>query len=152
MEKIHDHGRVETRRYTLISARDPVLFQLRWPGLKGIGLLEVTRTTNHQVERSKRYFLTSHSYDEIDTFVSAVRKHWSIEIALHWSLDLSFREDLNQTHIGHAARNLATVRRIALNLLRQEKGSKQGVSCRRKKAGWDNGYLLELLKICSKPD
>ena len=39
VEKVHGHGRVETRRYTLISARDPLLFKLRWPGFNGIGML-----------------------------------------------------------------------------------------------------------------
>lgn len=75
VEKLHEHGRIETRRYTFVSARDPQLFQLRWPGLKGIGMLETTRTTNNQVERSKRYFLTSLAYEDIDQFVNAVRKH-----------------------------------------------------------------------------
>lgn len=145
VEKLHEHGRVETRRYTLVSARDPQVFQLRWPGLKGIGMLETTRTTNNQVERSKRYFLTSLAYEDIDQFVDAVRKHWTIEIGLHWSLDVSFREDHNQTHVGHSAKNLAVIRRVALNLLKQEKTNKRGMSCRRKVAGWDNKYLLKVL-------
>ena len=78
VEKVHDHGRTETRRYTLISARDPLMFQVRWPGMKGIGMLEVTRTTNNEVEKSKRFFITSLDED-IDGFMRAVRKHWSIE-------------------------------------------------------------------------
>jgi predicted transposase YbfD/YdcC len=145
VEKLHEHGRAETRRYTLVSARDPEVFQLRWPGLKGIGMLETTRTTNNQVERSKRYFLTSLAYEDIDQFMDAVRKHWTIEIGLHWSLDVSFREDHNQTHVGYSAKNLAVIRRIALNLIKQEKTNKRGVSCRRKVAGWDNKYLLKVL-------
>jgi len=145
IEKIHDHGRVETRRYTLISARDPLLFALRWPGLQGIGMLEVTRTTHHEVERSTRYFLTSLNYEHIDDFMRAVRGHWQIEISLHWSLDVSFQEDLNRVRIGHAAENLAIVRRIALNLLKQEKTHKRGITCKRKTAGWNNRYLLKVL-------
>lgn len=145
VEKLHNHGRVETRRYTLISARDPLLFELRWPGLKGIGKVDVTRTTNDQVERSTRYFITSLEYEKINEFMEAVRKHWQIEVDLHWSLDVAFREDLNQTHVGYAAHNLATVRRIALNLLKQEKTHKNGVACRRKTAGWDHAYLLKVL-------
>lgn len=145
IEKIHDHGRVETRRYTLISARDPLLFSLRWPGLQGVGMLEVTRTTNHEVERSIRYFLTSLSYEQIEDFMRAIRGHWHIEINLHWSLDVSFQEDLNRVRIGHAAENLAIVRRIALNLLKQETSHKRGISCRRKTAGWNNQYLLKVL-------
>lgn len=146
VEKIHEHGRTETRRYTLVSARDPKVFQVRWPGLKGIGMLEVTRTTNHEVEYSTRYFLTSLTYENIDLFMTAVRKHWQIEIGLHWSLDVSFKEDLNQVYNPNAAKNLATVRRIALNLLKQDKGHKQGVLCRRKKAGWDEKYLMKVLQ------
>ena len=147
VEKVHDHGRRETRRYTLISARDPLLFQVRWPGLVSIGLLEVTRTTNHQVERTRRYFLTSLCHEEIDVFKQAVRQHWSIEINLHWSLDVSFREDHNRTRTGHAPRNLATLRRLALQMLTQEKSHKKGIACKRKTAGWDHGYLMKVLNV-----
>ena len=150
VEKVHDHGRVETRRYTLISARDPLMFQVRWPGLKSIGLLEVTRTTNHHVERTRRYFLTSLIHEDINIFKQAVHQHWSIEINLHWSLDVSFREDHNRTRIGHAPRNLATIRRLALYLLTQETSHKRGLACRRKTAGWDHGYLIKVLKAGHK--
>ena len=146
VEKVHDHGRTETRRYTLISARDPIMFQFRWPGMKSIGMLEVTRTTNHEVERSKRFFITSLDED-IDGFMRAARKHWCIEINLHWSLDVSFKEDLNRARAGHSAQNLATVRRIALNLLTQEKTHKNGIACRRKTAGWNHKYLMDVLKM-----
>ena len=149
VEKVHDHGRVETRKYTLISARDPAAFILRWPGLNGIGKLEVTRTINNQVEHSVRYFLTTFQYDEIDNFKEAARQHWNIEIGLHWSLDVSFREDLNRCRKGHSAENLAIVRRIALNLLKQDKTKKCGIKCRRKAAGWDHSYLLQILSNCS---
>lgn len=145
VEKIHAHGRIETRRYTLISARDNLGFELRWPGLRGIGMLETTRTVNDKVERSTRYFVTSLEYSQIDMFMSAVRKHWDIEINLHWSLDVSFNEDNNRCRTGNSAENLAIVRRIALNLLKQEKTNKRGIACRRKRAGWDNNYLLKVL-------
>ncbi len=145
IEKVKDHSRIETRKYTLVSARDPLFFELRWPGLRGIGKIDITRTTNHQVEYSTRYFLTSLEYEDIDLFMEAVRKHWQIEIDLHWSLDVSFREDHCQIRLGHAAENLAFIRRIALNLLKQEQTHKNGISCRRKTAGWDNKYLLKVL-------
>jgi predicted transposase YbfD/YdcC len=146
VEKVHDHGRTETRRYTLISARDPMLFQLRWPGMKSIGMVEVTRTTNNEVEKSKRFFITSLDED-MDGFMRAVRKHWSIEINLHWVLDVSFKEDLNRARAGHSPQNLATVRRIALNLLTQEKTHKRGIACKRKTAGWNNKYLMAVLNM-----
>jgi len=69
---------------------------------------------------------------------------------LHWSLDVSFKEDLNRARAGHSAQNLATVRRIALNLLTQEKNHKRGISCRRKTAGWNHKYLMEVLNMGKK--
>jgi predicted transposase YbfD/YdcC len=145
IEKIKAHSRVETRRYTLVSARDPLFFELRWPGLRGIGKIDITRTTNNRVEHSTRYFLTTLNYEDIDIFMEGVRKHWQIEIDLHWSLDVSFREDHCQVRLKNAAQNLALMRRIALNLLKQESTHKNGISCRRKSAGWDNKYLLKVL-------
>lgn len=63
---------------------------------------------------------------------------------------MSFREDRNQVHVGHEAENLAMVWRIALTLLKQEKTAKGGMSCRRKKAGWDHKYLLKVLQAGSR--
>ena len=90
-------------------------------------------------------FLTSLEYESIDQFMGAVRKHWNLEINLHWSLDVSFKENLNRTRIGHASENLDIVRLIALNLFKQEQTHKRGISCRKKRAGWDNQYLMEVL-------
>ena len=146
IEKIKNHGRIEKRTYTLVSARDPLLFALRWPGLKGIGKVDIVRTIGKDVQRSTRYFITTLEYEEIDSFMEAVRKHWQIEIDLHWSLDVCFREDHSQVRIGHAAENLALIRRIALNLLKQESTHKRGMACRRKTAGWDHQYLLKVLQ------
>ncbi len=146
IERIRDHGRIEKRTYTLVSARDPLLFELRWPGLRGIGKVEIVRNTNEKIQRSTRYFITTLEYESIDLFMKAVRKHWQIEIDLHWSLDVCFREDHSQVRIGHAAQNLALIRRIALNLLKQDKTHKRGIACRRKNAGWDNQYLLSILQ------
>lgn len=145
IEKSKGHGRYEIRTYTLVSARDIPALQCHWPGLQGIGKIEVRRTTGQQFECATRYFLTSLSYENIEVFMSAVRSHWDIEINLHWSLDVSFKEDLSRVRSGHAAENLAIVRRIALNLLKQEKTNKRGITCKRKRAGWDNQYLLKVL-------
>jgi predicted transposase YbfD/YdcC len=146
VEKIKDHGRMERRRYTLVSARDPLFFELRWPGLRGIGKVEITRTVNHEVTHSTRYFLSSLAYEDINQFMEAVRKHWQIELDCHWSLDVSFKEDHSQIRIGYASENLAYLRRIALNLLKQENSVKKGITIKRKKAGWNHQYLLKVLK------
>ena len=158
LEKVRDHGRIETRRYSLISAKDPLPFELRWPGLKSIGMLEVRRTVNHVVTTSKRFFLTSLPYNNIDDFMTAARKHWNIEINLHWSLDVSFREDMSRVRKGYAAENLAYIRRIALMLVKKQRTKKSGgIACLRKAAGWNNKFLVKVLNggnqlstICDK--
>lgn len=150
IEKLRGHGRIETRKYTLVSARDAQSLQVRWPGLKGIGKVDIKRVTGNEVEHSTRYFLTSLEYNDIEQFMRAVRKHWNIEINLHWSLDVSFNEDFNRNRKGHSAENLALIRRVALNLLKQENSKKIGISAKRKKSGWSNQYLLKVLTADQK--
>ena len=69
---------------------------------------------------------------------------WSIENQLHWSLDVSFREDECCVRKGHAAENFAILRQIALTMLKQEKIAKAGLKIKRSKAGWDNNYLVKI--------
>jgi predicted transposase YbfD/YdcC len=146
IEKTHECGQTEKYRYTLISDTDPLMFHVRWPGMKSIGMFEVTKRVNNEVQKSRRFFVTSLDKD-MDAFINAVRQDRSTETNLHWSLGVSFREDLNRTRAGHAARNLATVRQIALNFLMQERTHKMGIACKRKTAGWSHKYLMEILKM-----
>lgn len=56
--------------------------------------------------------------------LEAVHTHWGIENKVHWVLDVVFDEDANRARMGHAPQNLATMRRIAINMLNQEKHAK----------------------------
>ncbi len=62
-------------------------------------------------------------------------------------MDVCFGEDQSRARTGDAAENLATLRRLALNLLRREKTKKRGIKGKQLNAGWDNAYLLKLLEI-----
>jgi hypothetical protein len=79
---------------------------------------------------------------------AAVREHWAIENRLHWVLDVTFADDQSRLRKGHGARNMATVRHFALNLVRNAT-DKRSIKSRRKIAGWDHDYLEAL--ICSRP-
>jgi predicted transposase YbfD/YdcC len=65
----------------------------------------------------------------------------------HWTLDVSFGEDLDRKRQQNSAQNFSLLNRMALNLLRQDKTTKLGIKGKRLKAGWDNDYLLQLLAI-----
>jgi predicted transposase YbfD/YdcC len=145
IEKVKDHGRQETRRYTLLSCDNYVLRKAQWPGLQSIGMVEVKRTVNYETTRSVRFFVTSLTYRQMAEFMRGVRHHWHIEINLHWSLDVSFDDDHNRTRTGHAQENLSIIKRIALNMLSKDKASNIGIKAKRKKAGWNNDYLKNIV-------
>lgn len=139
-----EHGRIETRKYWHVNAPDYVKEKFAWPGLESLGMCEATRELNGQVSREKRYYLCSLAV-EAKRFAEAVRGHWSIENSLHWILDVVFREDDCRVRVGYAAENFGLLRRIAVNLLQQEKTLKRGVKTKRLKAALDERYLLKVL-------
>jgi len=74
----------------------------------------------------------------------SIRSHWSVENNLHWVLDVVFREDESRIRKGHAGENMVMLRRFTLSLLKQDK-SKGSLRGKRKRAGWDNEFLLQVL-------
>ncbi len=141
------HGRLETRRCWAVSDAaflaylDPAG---RWPGLRSVVLVEAERRVATTTSREARYYLSSLPADAA-RLNAVIRAHWAIENQLHWVLDIAFREDESRVRAGHAAQNLAVLRRLALNLLRRERTSTVGIKAKRLKAGWDESYLLSLL-------
>jgi predicted transposase YbfD/YdcC len=143
----HAHGRVETRRYTLID--DPTYIDYlnidgRWFGLASICRVERTRQSADKVEHNIAYYISSLRGSAKD-LAFAIRSHWEVENGLHWRLDIAFREDHSRARQGYAAENLAVIRHIALNLLKLDKSKKVGVKSKRLAAGWDETYLLHLV-------
>src|SRR3954454_13476157 len=117
-----------------------------WPDLGAVLAVETIRSVNGtgRVEAEIRYFLTSCN-DDPAVLVRAIRRHWSIENALHWVLDVTFREDDSRVRDRTAARNLALLRRIALNLVAGDRSSRTSLRGRRKKAAWNDAYMLQII-------
>ena len=141
-----DHGRIETRRYWQSQTLDWFADQGKWEGLRSVGVVESVRDVNGQATTERRYYLSSLPQD-ILCFARAVRSHWGVENSVHWHMDVSFGEDQSRARTGFAAENLATLRRLALNMLKREKTKKRGVRGKQKNAGWDHAYLLRLLGV-----
>jgi predicted transposase YbfD/YdcC len=142
-----DHGRIEQRRCWITEEIDWVEQKGDWKNFKSVIMVEAVREVIGQEKTiERRYFISSLEADA-ESALKAVRGHWGIENELHWCLDIGFREDESRVREGKSAENLATLRHIGLNLLKQEKSSKRGIEGKRKKAGWDESYLLKVLQF-----
>jgi predicted transposase YbfD/YdcC len=141
------HGRIEVRHCWAISGQDSLAF-LRghgnWPKLQCIVMIETERRLKEKVERQTHYFITSLENDA-RSILAAKRAHWGIENQLHWVLDVAFREDDSRVRQGNADQNLAVMRHMALNLLKQEKTAKGGIKAKRLQAAWNEAYLVKVL-------
>lgn len=138
------HGRIEVRRCWSSTQIDWLDQRQRWPDLAMIGLIERECHQGDQLSTERRYFISSLKVDA-ETFLAAVRSHWSVENNLHWVLDIAFREDDCRIRKGFGAENMAVFRQIALNLIRQEKTVKLGVKNRRMLAAADDDYRMKVL-------
>jgi predicted transposase YbfD/YdcC len=139
-----DHGRIETRRCIasdiLTRWQQPAL----WPGMRSIVMVEATREIGEKITTECRYYVSSLPPDAAH-IAHAVRSHWRIENSMHWVLDVAFGEDQCRVRVDNAAQNFAILRRIVLNLLRQDRKAKVGLKIRRLKACMNDCYLAQLL-------
>jgi predicted transposase YbfD/YdcC len=137
------HGRRETRTATAVSARG-LAEHHDFPGLKAFGRIEAIHESDGRVQSETRWFALSW-LPTPEVLQATVRAHWAIENALHWQLDVSFREDGARNRKDNGPDNIAVLRRRALDVVRRE-GSKSSLSIKLKRAGWDDEFLLSLLK------
>jgi predicted transposase YbfD/YdcC len=141
------HGRLERRRYRALS--DPDLLACldpsgAWPGLRSVVQVQAERRQGDQRAVESRYYLSSLP-PEATVLGQAIRQHWEVENRLHWVLDVLFREDACSVRVGDGAQNLARLRQLALNLLRQEHTHRGSLATKRFRAALDDAYLGRLL-------
>ena len=139
------HGRVETRRIWTTGWTDWYPHRSQWAGLRSFVCVESVRTVAGHTSTERRYYISTLDGKDAPAMLGYVRGHWGIENKLHWSLDVSFREDECRVRIGHAAENLSRIRRLALNLLRQDKSCKAGIKGKRLQACLKEDYLIKVL-------
>jgi predicted transposase YbfD/YdcC len=142
------HGRIETRECWATDREEHLSLvrkRQQWKGLKSVVRMVSQRQIGEAIEVQTRYFISSLPANA-KTILKAKRSHWKIENQLHWVLDIAFREDESRVRTDHAAENLAVLRHMALNLLKNEKTAKGGIHAKRLQAGWNNDYLLSILK------
>nr|ULG19810.1 ISAs1 family transposase [Yersinia frederiksenii]ULG19839.1 ISAs1 family transposase [Yersinia frederiksenii]ULG19911.1 ISAs1 family transposase [Yersinia frederiksenii] len=143
------HGRTVRRRGWVLPVTDELSELQDWPGVKNVVMIETIRSVKYVdgVTSDFRYYLSSCT-DTPEIQIAAVRKHWAIENSLHWVLDVTFREDDSRMREQVSTRMFAQLRKMALNIVKRDKSSKISLRARRKSAGWDNGYMEELLFNC----
>ena len=137
------HGRLEERRYYQITAPSYLHGRAAWKGLKTIGAAVRTYEENGVRKSDTRYYLCSLRRNG-KQFANAVRNHWGIENSLHWSLDMTYREDESRVRNRTFAENLSWLRRFTLSLIKQHP-SKESNIMKRRMAGWSVDFLMQIL-------
>ena len=143
MEK--GHGRVEIRKYTAIDASELPCTK-EWMGFQTAGKVNRERTHKGKTSVETQYYISSCEIDA-QLLEKVVRGHWGIENSLHLVLDITFREDQLRYRDRIGAQNLATIRKLTLAALTEDKTLKCGKSGKRIAAATDPKYRKELLKL-----
>lgn len=140
------HGRLEVRRYWQSTDIDWFEDKDEWESLKSFCMVEATRIIRDKTTVSRRYYISSLGKDREQKAASAIRDHWQIENALHWRLDVIFDEDKSRSRTRNAAKNLGTLRAMAINLSKKISG-KGSLKGKRYKASLSLDHFLEAMHI-----
>ncbi len=138
-----NRGRKEERLLYVTEDIDWLPMKEKWKNLRSIAYLISQREKNGKKTIEKRYYISSLP-PNAQQHVKAIRNHWGIENKQHWILDVGFNEDKCRIRDKIAGKNFATLRRLALNLLKKE-DKKAGIKRKRLRAAWDENYLEKVI-------
>jgi predicted transposase YbfD/YdcC len=148
------HGRIEVRRHAVCRDIDWLISHRRFPGewrFDGLAMIAMVESKTERTGKNgteRRYYLSSAKLSA-QQFAAAVRAHWHVENRLHWVMDVVFHDDLVRLRSGNGPANMATVRHMSLNLIRNI-NDKASLKVRRKTIGWDDQYLFAALTTPAK--
>jgi len=137
------HGRNETRTYVQMPAPRNLPGLAAWPGLRTVGAVILCGSRDGREFVHTRYYISSLPLG-VKQFARAVRGHWSIENACHWSLDVTYREDDSRIRTELQRENIAWLNRFTLSLLKQHP-ARGSLAMKRRSCGWDDGFLIQVL-------
>lgn len=148
------HGRTEKRVCFALNLKSDFLHFLNkkttqrqtahWEKLKSVCKIESTRIVKGKETKEVRYYISSCKANA-EKMLNAARSHWGVENKLHWQLDVSFNEDACRVRNGYAGENLAVIRQLALNLIKQEKSTKKSVRVKQLLCSWEDQYLSKVI-------
>jgi len=142
------HGRIEKRTYIVITNLEDIRDRELWAGLTTVGMCLRERRVNGKTTEEPHYFIGSGRVGARKA-AQAMRGHWGIENNLHWHLDVHFGEDRSRIQERNAARNFASMRKLALCVLRRHPAEKS-IPRKRKTAAQNADFLAEILTGAAK--
>ena len=116
-----DHGRIETTRYAVIHDVGWLQERHDWPGLKGVVMVESKREIGGKIAQETRFYFTSLALAAL-AIGPMIRDHWAVENALHWVMDMVFRDDECRVRTENAPANFTPLKHMAHNLTRRAPG------------------------------
>jgi predicted transposase YbfD/YdcC len=139
------HGRREQRIYTVMEVPADFALLEQWPSIRSLGMVVRECVDEHgETRMGVRYYISSLPA-KVRLFAQAVRNHWSIENQMHWTMDVTFKEDRSRARLQNSQANLGILRRVALALLKNAPSLEGSINCRRRQAGWNENTLETIL-------
>lgn len=143
-----NRGREEVREIWVTNYIDWLPMKQDWKGLRSIMKIRTMRIVKGKLETEIRYYICSLPFGS-KLLMDAARKHWAIENSCHWVLDVTYQEDKSRIRKGYGAENFSRLKRLTINMLKQDKTSKSSIATKRFEAALDDDYRELLLKNAS---
>ncbi len=139
------HGRIEVRKCLQLEiANDWLSDKEKWSSIKTVVRIDSERHVDEKMTTDSRYYISSHKLNA-ERLNHIIRNHWAVENTLHWTLDMTFREDESRIRRGNGAEVMNAFRKLALNIVKTNTTRKASMKHKLKMAALDDNFRAELL-------